>query len=1208
MTRRRRAGASRRGWTLGRASAAVAILAVVAVFLNDRDLLVDGRFEHLWAPGEFLRQQTRLWDDSGTLGGATPFFAPFQAGVLYGVRALGGSAAIAGRLLHAVLLAAAGVGTVHLLALYRRHVGPEHVLAGALAMLAPYAGLYLVPSALFVSYAAAPWLAVAAVRGLRGPHLWGWAAIPALAAWCAGTLNLAAFVYAAVPALIVGSAELLTRRATLRRALAFAGASALLTLLVALPAVAQLVASRDAIEANLATTERPQVVSRTSSWAESLRGAGLWIFYRRDDRSGLLARPEARVLLTNPFVITATFLLPALALAGLAVVRSRTRLLFGSMMLAGAVLMVGAHRSVAWAPLAAVFDRAFDGSIVLLGFRTSFKAGGALALGVAVLAALAVVDGGRRLLARGQRRLAIAGAVSVAAVLLGATHLFWSGAIYDDSISLSHVPGRWREAAAWLDAQPGEGRVLVLPGTVRARYEFGYAGDDILDGMLERPVVEAGFDPAGTAETADLIEALDRVVTTSNLEPGMVGPVLRRLGIRFVVARHDLAPSRQLPKPVDLEALHRDPDLVPVASFGTVHRNQRDVPAIEVFEVRDFPGVARLAPLAPELLVSGNGDAWPRLAERGLLDRFGAVRYTASLTPAQLRAAFSRGAWLVVTDTNRRRSVRLTSERRHVSHTLSEGQSLDRPIRALFEVPGAESVARHGDAIRILTSRVEGRFRGGEQLKPGLAVDGDLASAWVVGGAPAEGRNTLTFVLAEPRPVHSIRIVQLENTEDRITGLAVRIDGGPARTFPVASRDDVIPVGEQSARIVEVSIASVDEPPGLVGIAELTIDGVALDDRVRVPTDVAWRATQDRRLAGALAATPVMFQFEPERSFGGRLQERDVRRDIMLPVPRSFVLRGALRVGEATPEEVRAALDALDADRTCRRDVVAIDGRPWPVRLVPTNDGTSLRSCRALRLEAGEHRIDTLEGVRAALVWLALTTEPRLPERVTAPGTVTVLERGTTSVRLLVDASRPATLVTGSSAAPRWTSRDPQVVAALPADTQAAWSVPAGRRELVVAYSPQRWYAVALVISVAGVLACVGLLTRAARDRRRRAPVQGVRRRPAARRGHVVVGATLLLCLAVAGPLGAAVALPAAMLARRTPRAVALAAAVLVALLALLTLAEAPLSPDGRGIPNFVADRPLADVFGQAAVAVALAALAAMIAGVPTKVAPRRDQ
>jgi arabinofuranan 3-O-arabinosyltransferase len=1177
-----------RGWSLAGCSVAIAGVALAVVFLNDGAFLVDGRFEHLWAPGEFLRQQLRIWDDSGTLGGATPFFAPLQAMFLWSVQALGASPAISGRLLHAALLAVAGTGTAHVLALYRRRIGPEHVLAGLLAMLAPYPALFLVPSALFVSYATAPWLVVAVVRGLRGPRLWGWAAVPALAAWAAGTLNLAALAYAALPALVAGVFEVAAGRAALRRAAGLVAAATGLTVLVTLPALLQLRASQYAIVANLATTERPGIVSRTSSWSESLRGAGLWIFYRVE-RGGALARPEARVLLTSPFVITATLLLPALALAGLALVRTRARLLFGALLVAGVVLMVGAHETRAWAPLPGVFDRALEASITLRGFRTSYKAGAALALGVAVLAALAITDGTRRLVARRRWPLAAIGLAGVAAILAGATHMFWSGAVYDDSASLSLVPGRWHAAAAWLDAQPGEGRVLVLPGTTRARYEFGYAGDDILDGLLARPVVQAGFDPPGTGAAADLVHALDRLAASSSVRPGMLAPALRRLGIRFVVVRHDLAPSQQLPEPVDLASLRNDRDLAPVATFGHVRRDGEPVPAIEVYEVTGFPGVAHLLPASPELLLSGGGDAWPRLGARGLLERFGPVRYTAALERDELTEALERGAWLAITDTNRRRSVRLTSERRHVSHTLAEGETFDRPITALFDRPGAESVARHADAARVIGSRVEGRFRAGEVLKPALAVDGDPGTAWTVTAGPAAGRDWLRIELAEPRRLSSVRIRQLPAPARRITAVTVAVGDSAPQRYALEARDAELTIGPVDASAVTIGIAAVDGTPGLVGLAEIELPGVELDDRVRVPVDVTSRAAGDPALARALARAPTMFQFEPDRTYGGRLLELHLRRDFDVPAGRAFAVSGAL-VPRAEGSGGGAA--AVSPGPRCRDDFLSIDGQPVPLRVERVAGELRVESCAPVPLDRGPHTLDTLPAARGLVEWLALTTLDPLPPRWSFDGGAQVLARSATSVRVRVETPRDAVLVAGPTADPGWRASGGLPGAGV-VDTLAAWWVPAGtRQDVTISYAPQRWYAAAIALSALAVALCSVLLAIAAIDRRGR-PAAFPRR---AARGGLGDGAWWTAALAVAfvagGPLAAVVALAVMPVARRNPRAAALLAAAAVVAIIPATLLEAPLVADGRHVQRFVDDRPLADLLGQAAVAAAIAALA----------------
>ena len=85
---------------------------------------------------------------------------------------------------------------------------------------------------------------------------------------------------------------------------------------------------------------------------------------------------------------------------------------------------------------------------------------------------------------------------------------FWTGKLYAADTRLRSVPSYWTEAATWLDRQPGDDRVLVLPGSTRTAYRWGWTGDDILDALIRRPHVVDTAIPLSTPEAANLVTAM----------------------------------------------------------------------------------------------------------------------------------------------------------------------------------------------------------------------------------------------------------------------------------------------------------------------------------------------------------------------------------------------------------------------------------------------------------------------------------------------------------------------------------------------------------------------------------------------------------------------------------------------------------------------------------------------------------------------------
>ncbi|OWY60356.1 hypothetical protein B7486_69625, partial [cyanobacterium TDX16] len=217
-------------------------------------------------------------------------------------------------------------------------------------------------------------------------------------------------------------------------------------------------------------------------------------------------------------------------------------------------------------------------------------------------------------------------------------------------------------------------------------------------------------------------------------------------GIQYVVLRNDLdwrAMGR--PRPADLQELRADPGLRFVQSFGGNGENtvgpedeseqaeqERSLPPVEVYEVLGAGDGLRAVAPEPPVVVSGDGDAWAQLADLGLLEGTGPVRYTGSLSPDDQLAAFEAGGEAVVTDTNRRRLTVVSGFEVDRSRTLAAGEDLDRPTRSLFDADGTESVVRFEDADRISMGGNERTVSGYQPWnRPANAFDGDQDTAWI---------------------------------------------------------------------------------------------------------------------------------------------------------------------------------------------------------------------------------------------------------------------------------------------------------------------------------------------------------------------------------------------------------------------------------------------------------------------------------------------
>ena len=80
--------------------------------------------------------------------------------------------------------------------------------------------------------------------------------------------------------------------------------------------------------------------------------------------------------------------------------------------------------------------------------------------------------------------------------------------------------------------------------------------------------------PQGTAESADLVAAIDEYVASTGYVRGTLAPMLARLGVRWVLLQNDLEWQRMgVPRPSTYDGLRADPGLRLAATFGRRGKN-----------------------------------------------------------------------------------------------------------------------------------------------------------------------------------------------------------------------------------------------------------------------------------------------------------------------------------------------------------------------------------------------------------------------------------------------------------------------------------------------------------------------------------------------------------------------------------------------------------------------------------------------------------
>lgn len=954
------------GWNGPAAAGLLSALALVATFTSHPDFYIaDSRFEHYWNSLDFLQGHGHLWESTKGFGAPEAFYSPVVAALLALFDVVGFAPAAAERLFHSAALVVAGLGVFHVVRLFRPGRGVEALLAALIYSFNPFSAQFLLPSNLFMSYVVAPWLMVAAVRGSRGERPWRWAAVFGLAVFAVGSVNPASLGYAFIPA---ASAVIylcaVERSATPRSVMRWAGRAGFLTVLVTLPGVVQGSVNADLVADSLVSTERPRDIGRLSSWSESWRGLGFWLSYFSD--VGGQVRSEAAGFFTRWWVVAATFVVPIGGMLTLWRSRWRARLLFAGMTMPALALMVGVFPPDSPAPLGRLLETGYGSATLALAFRTGYKAGPGLMLGLAVLFAVgstALVRrlGGTRRTPRLARGTAVALLVSA---LLVASFPFWTGRLYSDDEQVGAIPAYWRSALAWLDGAPGEGRVLILPGTDRTRYRWGYVGDDIFNALLERSHVQPSALWRGTAESADLLDAIDERISGRSYLPGSLAPIARRTGVRWVVVRNDLDWQRtELPRPADLAPLRADPDLRRVATFGSpgenvvapgteggVRPDELGLPPVEIFEVGGAASEVRVASAAAPLIVAGSGDSWPRLAHTGLLDDGRPIAYSGDLSDDHLREALEAGAPLVVTDGARRRAVHISAEHVYRSHALAPGERVERDATALFDAPGAESRATSADALRIEASSYGRWYRSFDRwARPANAFDGEESTAWRVDPAAGPVGQWLRVVL---KASHEVSVVELTlPTQDpgltKVSRATVRLSDGTQRSVDLNERVTAVSLPARSTTSIEIRIdAATGFGGGGAGFAEVRVPGLDLAEWIRVPDDVM-RAAADPATAELLSATDTTYLFERVVGDGPTDEEAALRRRFRTVGTREYALSGEVQFTAATPDRALDAVvggsmgafgSARFAGYSNRRGGLATDGDPgtgWQVEPRP---------------------------------------------------------------------------------------------------------------------------------------------------------------------------------------------------------------------------------------------------------------------------------
>src|SRR4051794_18535575 len=588
-------------------------------------------------------------------------------------------------------------------------------------------------------------------------------------------------------------------------------------------------------------TEPAGAIWATTSLSESFRAMGYWIDYIGVGFGGVV-RPyftDAGTLLFNHLVVTATLLVPALALLGFTWTRRRRYAAWFLLLvlLATLVMAIGFPEGT---PLRRGATFAYNHFASVRFLRTTYKAGPLVVLGVAGLAALAIES----LPARRRTLAAVGGLV----LLIGAAWPLVSGRAVDKQVSWKRIPLEWRSAARDLDATLGNNaRAAVLPGQLYAFYNWGGTVDPALPALTKKPVAVRNAVPYGDLRGTDLLWTTDALLQQNRLLPGQLPPLLRLMSVRDVVNATD-------------DDVHRSGAADPARSRRSLAaqglpRRRVYGPDIQSFGVQRPRPLVRVEPRTALDVVDGSADGLATLAAGGALRARGPFAYAGDLSSAAIRAAARSGGSVAITDSNRRRVIVVSRMRQNTGATLAAGDAISEDAATIdpFAARGTngQTVAvLHG--ARSITAPFSPGYSQFPEHRPLAAFDGNPRTAWLADRALQPNRHTLTIVFDHPRAISGIDVLPRNDAGARTTALVAN-----GKRFKVGPGWTHLDLAQQHAKALTLKVVAAKTGSAAAGgLAEVRIPGVRVTESLRPPV------LAERALAGTdLSHTSLTYAF-----------------------------------------------------------------------------------------------------------------------------------------------------------------------------------------------------------------------------------------------------------------------------------------------------------------------------------------------------------
>lgn len=878
------------------AVALVVVLAVV-VFANSWGTFTpDTKPEVYLAPGRMLHEYLSAWTFSPYLG-APSFNGGLSAVslVTWLISLTGLSPELVFKVFHLALWLIAASGASRLGRRLDQRMGWPGGLVVAIVYVAnPYAVTAGATLPVLLPLAFLPWQVLTLVRAADEPARWRWPALFGLSFFLMSGINAGVVpvmsLLAVVPTLIYlrGRCELTWRQVT-----TIAARCALFVLWASLYWLIPAVSASSTGATIVQGTETNDVIAAVSSFAEVLRGLGLWPLY--GSNGGVPWVPDHALYLTKTAIIVITFTASALGLAALADVSRRLARYLVSLLALAAVVMVGMHPPESSSPFGRLLLWLFDRIPVLSAFRTTNKIGAVLVLAFALGAGLVLRTWWHRAGSLRSRVVLLSGgAVLVVLVSLPA----FTGHLYTSPFN---VPDYWTKAGATLDAEDPTGRVMVLPGTVTTHYRWSdERPDDVLNSVFSRPTFAPVTVANTSAEGVNLTAALDDTFQSATSQGPYTSTFARYLGATDLLLRHDLVwEDHGGVRPGQTQrTVTADGGLRPLQNFGDPGENvasptvqsepftETQVPPLQQYRVTSATPQVRAGASATQVVVAGDGWSVPAMTRRGLLVGVPTFRYAQDLSNDDWSSALGSGRRLVLTDTNRRRSVipqRLVDGQ---GPLLRADQKLPSASRTLGTDPADETV------LRVVGGRVEASARGYAFFDTPWgtaenAFDGNPETAWIPGDYGGAKGQSIELDFDEPRNVGQIEVTEAALGPVRIGKVTVEA-GDVKKTVSLDSDGTTkIDVGATAAKRVRLRIDSLSgSGVSSPGIAQITVPGARIDRIAELPRtfDMAYQNWSGERRA-SFDTTPLDVLLTRAQGGPGAAddEERTLERSFSLP-------------------------------------------------------------------------------------------------------------------------------------------------------------------------------------------------------------------------------------------------------------------------------------------------------------------------------------